>query len=106
MINRFDSAILVVVAISLLVGIRCGRESIAAIGLVLDIAGVLLLWRFGLPSDLKKGGLIARTQWDVEIDSKEKARFDFATVASHVAVSLIFFGFLLQFLGTIRPMSS
>ena len=105
MINRFDFVVLVIAGVSLLVGIRYGRESIAAIGLVLDIAGVLLLWRFGLPSDLKKGGQIA-TQLDVAIDPKEKVRFQFAKVVSHIAVLLIFAGFFLQFLGTIGPTSS
>ena len=100
MLDRNDIALLVLAAITLVAGVSYSNWKVSAIGLALDIVGVLLLWRFGLPSHLKPGGKV-HTVWDEKIDDVEKKRFDFAKVAGDAAILLIVFGFVLQFIGSV-----
>lgn len=101
MFNRNDIALLLLAAIVLVVGVSYSNGSISAIGLTLDITGVLLLWHFGLPSLLKPSGKV-HTVWDEEINDVEKKRFDIAKLVGDVAILLIVLGFALQFLGSIK----
>lgn len=65
-----------------------------SIGLFLDIVGALLLFKFGLPSDLNKNGYIYKVmeQTDFEAVNKYK-KYNFW---SKIALSLIVIGFILQ----------
>ena len=101
MFNRNDIDLLVLATIVLVAGVSYSNGSISAIGLTLDITGVLLLWRFGLPSHLKPGGKV-HTEWDVEINDVEKKRYTFAKWESDVSVLFIVIGFVLQFMGSIK----
>lgn len=101
MFDRNDIAVLVLATIALVVGISYPNGSISATGLTLDITGVLLLWRFGLPSHLKPDGEV-HTEWDKKIDDVEKKRFAFAKKVSDVAILFIVSGFVMQFLGSIK----
>ena len=102
LLTRNDITLLVLVTMALTAGIFFASGSISAIGLTLDIAGVLMLWRFGLPSHLKPGGKVVNTEWDVEIDLVEKKRFAFAKWLSEIAVFLMTMGFVLQFIGSVK----
>ena len=69
------------------------------LGLILDILGALLLWRYGLPPDIRRGGvvhLIAEHTDDAE--ARKAARFD---RLSHVGIALLALGFALQRMGTL-----
>jgi hypothetical protein len=101
LLKRDDISVLLLAAIIFIVGLIYSNCSISAIGLALDISGVLLLWRFGLPSDLKIDGEVVGTRWDVEIDHKENQRYLFAKSISNLALVLIVVGFALQYLGSI-----
>ena len=65
-----------------------------SIGLVFDIVGALLLWRYGLPEPISKTGaihMIAEQSDQSEIDRAK--RFD---RWAHAGIALIVLGFLLQ----------
>lgn len=67
---------------------------INSVGLVLDIVGATLLWRYGLPAEISRTG--AQTlieQQTNEAEVKEAARYD--RVASWGFLSLVA-GFVLQ----------
>lgn len=77
------------------------NAAISAIGLCLDIAGVLLLWKFGLPPDVRRDGAsFFRLE---ETDESEKLRGDCYDLMSHIAIALIVFGFSMQLIGTLLP---
>jgi hypothetical protein len=66
-----------------------------SIGLVLDIAGVVMIWFYGLPEPLSLEG---RTYLVTGlIDEKEKAKAQRFHRLSKIGLALILGGFLLQF---------
>ena len=69
--------------------------AINAIGLLLDIIGVILLAKFGLPPDVRRDGvsfLILESVDQTEIDKGK--RYD---NYSRLALGFIFAGFIIQF---------
>ncbi len=74
------------------------NAEISAIGLLLDIIGVLLLWRFGLPPKLRRGGVSFFVLEQKDENEAKKARL-YDRIA-HVAIFLIVLGFALQAFGT------
>lgn len=66
------------------------------LGLLLDIVGVIMVWRFGLPEALSRTGAqyIVTEQTD-EIEKAKAMKFD---RLSKVGLSLIIGGFMLQLL--------
>lgn len=67
---------------------------VSSIGLGLDIVGVLLLWRFGLPEAVSRGGfgyIILEGH-----DEAEKAKAERYDLWAHLGLALLIFGFLLQ----------
>lgn len=99
--NKADRVVCVFVIAILALGIYLGH-SLSTVGLTLDIGGFLLLWRFGLPSEIKPNGIVAQSHWDQVEVPDEKSRFIFAKWASHLGVCLVLIGFLLQFLGSLK----
>ena len=71
----------------------------AAIGLAMDIVGVLLLWRFGLPPNVSRGGTsyLILEQSD-EAEARKAKVYDHV---AHVAITLIVLGFILQLIATL-----
>ena len=68
-----------------------------SIGLVLDIAGVVIIWRYGLPEPLSREGKTYLITGQVDETKKAKAeRFD---RLSKIGLALVLGGFLLQFVG-------
>jgi hypothetical protein len=69
---------------------------INACGLVLDIIGVLLLWKFGLPETINRRGYsyIVREQTD-ETEILKAEKYD---RYAKIALTLIVSGFALQFI--------
>ncbi len=70
-----------------------------SIGLCLDIVGALMLFKFGLPEDVRRDGtyFIAIETQDAAEVSKAK-RYDFL---AKVSLGFILFGFILQFVHSI-----
>ena len=68
----------------------------ATAGLTLDIIGVLLLWRFGLPEAVSRGGF-GYVVLEGE-DAAEKAKAAAYDKWAHVGLILIVGGFTLQLL--------
>jgi hypothetical protein len=77
------------------------NADITVLGLVFDIVGVGLLWRFGLPPEVSRGGksfLILE-----QTDENEKKKAEKYDCMSYVSLALIVVGFLLQAAGTKLP---
>lgn len=100
-LNKKDQGVCVFVISTLSLGSYLSH-SLSTLGLTLDIAGFLLLWRFGLPSEIKPHGVVVQTQWDQIEVPDEKNRFIFAKWAGHTGVVLVLVGFILQFLGSVK----
>ena len=73
-----------------------------SIGLAFDIIGVFILWRYGLPEALIRGGF-GYVDPIVESDPVEKARAEQYNMWSRVALYLIVGGFFLQIVGAWLP---
>ena len=74
-------------------------EIVNSIGLFLDIVGVFLLFKFGLPAEVKRDGSSGVQYWgivDEKAQESEQAKAKRYDRISHVALSLIVFGFALQ----------
>lgn len=69
-------------------------------GLALDIVGVLLLYRFGLPSRYPESDHLALHTNEGDRIQRTRRRRWFRRF-SHLGISLLAFGFFLQFLGTL-----
>jgi len=67
-----------------------------AIGLLFDIIGVLMLFKFGLPPDISRDGHIFITINKIDEEGKAKARR--YERYSYVALAFLVIGFLLQLL--------
>lgn len=66
------------------------------IGLSFDIIGVLMLFKFGLPPEINRSGLIAICC--EEEDENEKVKAKKYDKFSRIALGLIVFGFVFQLL--------
>jgi hypothetical protein len=84
-------------------GVYVSGRSIPAVGLAIDVFGAILLWRFGLPSEFKKGGRSAQTEWDVTHNPIQEREYKTAAFLSHAGIASIVVGFALQFVGTVYP---
>ncbi len=74
-------------------------DVLVAIGLLLDIAGVVLLWRFGLPAEVSRTGASSLLLEETDEAQIGKARrYD---QLSHLAIGLLVTGFTLQLVGTL-----
>ena len=74
-------------------------EIINSIGLLLDIGGVCLLFKFGLPAELKRDGTSDVAYWAIGDPIKqaaEKAKAKRYENFGRFALGLIVLGFLLQ----------
>lgn len=80
------------------------NAAISAIGLCLDIVGVLLLWKFGLPPDVRRDG--ASFLMLEQTDESEKKKGAYYDRMSHTAITLIVLGFAMQLIGTLLPSSA
>lgn len=67
---------------------------INSIGLVLDIVGAGLIWKFGLPAEISRTGAIYRVEEGK--DEAEKARARFYDRVSWWAFLMLVAGFALQ----------
>lgn len=67
---------------------------INACGLISDIIGVLLLWKFGLPESISREGHDYLVTGDINESEKEKAK-KYDTYAK-IALLFIIIGFVLQ----------
>ena len=69
------------------------------IGLTLDIIGVIMLFKYGLPANLDKEGntyIIIEQQ-----DEREKEQWNRFNVLSRIALALVILGFIFQLLAVI-----
>ncbi len=68
-------------------------DIVNSVGLALDIVGVVLLFKFGLPPEVNRGGSIILS-WDKDPDEAKKAKTYERT--SYVALACLVMGFTLQ----------
>lgn len=67
---------------------------INSIGLVLDIIGAILLWKYGLPPSLSREGHVAIIQEQDDEAEAEKAKW--YDLLGNVGMGLLLAGFVLQ----------
>ncbi len=72
-------------------------ELFNTVGLILDIFGVVLLFRFGLPPDVSRDGTVG---FALGTDEREARRAKRYARISWTALGLIVTGFLLQIVAT------
>jgi hypothetical protein len=72
----------------------------STIGLILDIAGVLLLFMYGLPSKLREHGGAILSEEDPASEAERIAFNEKIQTRAKLGLRLILAGFLLQLLGT------
>ncbi len=65
------------------------------IGLSFDIVGVLMLFKYGLPPEVYRGGIVPISFEDSE-DKKEKAKASQYERYSYIALAFLVVGFLFQ----------
>jgi hypothetical protein len=70
---------------------------LAPIGLMLDIVGVLLLWKFGLPESIDRSGAVYLVS--EEVDQTEVAKAKLYDRLGRLGIGLIATGFALQLVG-------
>ncbi len=78
----------------------------SALGLILDIIGVLILFKYGLPSKIKEygGGLLLEENFEEEkLRVSENKKI---TKRAYLGLSLLLAGFLFQFIGTLLSVNS
>ncbi len=67
---------------------------VASAGLILDIIGAIMIFRFGLPENIDRSGKIYRVTSGVDEEEKRKARF--YDRMSPVGILLLILGFGMQ----------
>jgi len=73
------------------------------IGLLLDIIGGVMLYFFGLPSELTKNGNMSVV---VSLPPEKKKKAQLFNGLAKVALWLIILGFVFQFIGTVFSIKS
>ena len=73
-------------------------------GLVLDVFGVILLWKFGLPESLNRGGVALLAGSDVNEEEKEKV--EIYDHISRFALLLLVVGFGLQLIYSLQTQNA
>ena len=76
-------------------------QLVSSLGLILDIAGALLIWRFGLPPAVSRDGRTT-VAW-LGADKSEIEKSKLYDRLSHLGVGLLVSGFLFQLLGLWVP---
>lgn len=76
-------------------------QLISSLGLILDIIGALLIWKFGLPPSVSRGGIVTIRRVDTNTQEADKAKL--YDKRSHLGVGLLSLGFLLQLIGLWLP---
>ena len=76
------------------------NTSFSAFGLILDIIGVILLWRFGLPPSIDRGGAEYLVSGAADEEEVKMARF--YDRLSHIGIGLVILGFVFQLAGTLK----
>jgi len=72
------------------------KTFINSFGLIFDIVGVLLIWKYGIPEPISKDGTVSIAFEGIDESEKMKAkRYD---RVSHVGIFLLVLGFALQLL--------
>ena len=66
-------------------------QIVNSVGLVLDIAGALMLWKYGLPEALSRKGTIYLVAQ--QVDSAEKAKATMYDRRSKLGLALLIAGF-------------
>jgi hypothetical protein len=102
--NKGDWLVVIFACLMIALGVYFAKGSLAAIGLALDIAGVCLLWRFGLPSPFDSHGIVSTTVWDAEVTPEAENRYKLAYLLSHAAIVLIVVGFAFQYFATVKSL--
>ena len=72
---------------------------LTSIGLLLDIVGIGLLWKFGLPPDVRRGG-VGYLMLE-ESDPEEAAKAEKYDRYGRLGLGLLVLGFMLQFVGSV-----
>jgi len=75
--------------------------SINSAGLVLDIVGALLLWKYGLPEAINRDGAVHLVLEQTSTEEIAKARY-YDGIAK-IALTLLILGFALQLLSNFMP---
>lgn len=81
-------------------------QYVTQIGLILDILGVIILFKYGMPSEYIKledlsSGLIIDDADDAEIEKiKKKNKLIF--IMSRIGLVFLILGFILQFIGSMN----
>ena len=75
------------------------QQIINVIGMTFDIIGVLMLFKYGLPSDLNKHGTIFKVAEG--FDQREVDQWKRYDRLSKIALTFIIIGFLMQVLSTV-----
>ena len=78
----------------MIAGVRPLEIIMQTLGLILDIAGVALLWRYGLPPDIHREGRMVYASPNVNIGEVNKAKL--YDLLSNLAMFLLITGFFLQ----------
>jgi len=71
-------------------------QIINAVGLLFDISGVVILFKYGLPADVSRNGAIYKV-YEQE-DESEKRRWERYNSRSRIGLGLIIIGFVFQIL--------
>jgi len=74
-------------------------NAISSLGLGCNIAGVVMLFFYGLPSKLKKHGGNILLEEGKEAEEKRKKENEKITRNAFIALTLILLGFILQLIG-------
>jgi hypothetical protein len=73
--------------------------SLTSLGLLLDIFGVLLLWKFGLPPSIRRGG--PQYLMLEGADEEEAAKAEKYDRYGQCGIGLLVLGFMLQLVGNV-----
>jgi hypothetical protein len=75
-----------------------------SVGLLCDIAGAIILWRYGLPEEFSKTGAVYLTTGDTDQGEAAKARaYEWL---ARLGLGLLIFGFFLQLVSNFIPKTS
>ncbi len=73
---------------------------LGSIGLILDIVGAFLIYKYGLPEEVSRTGSVSLVLEQEDIEEKEKGkRYD---CLSKIGFSLLILGFVFQLISSIK----